>query len=176
MRCTALLPLILLTLFACGCETDIVTGDSVVDEPDTADPVPPASTVDDALALEALDQVNALRAEGCSCGGQFFPSAPALRLDPKLQAAAETHSADQAAQRDMSHVGSDGSRVGARVTNAGFQWRGVAENVAWNQRSVEQVVTAWKGSTGHCKNIMNPDYEFMGLAEEDWYWTQVFAR
>ena len=76
----------------------------------------------------------------------------------------------------MGHVGSDGRRVADRLSDAGFTWRGVAENVAWNQRSVEQVVNAWKGSTGHCKNIMNPDYEYMGFAVEDWYWTQVFAR
>lgn len=174
MRCTALFSVFLLALFACSCETDLVTGDPVNDATD--DITPSQETVDDALSLSALSLVNTLRAEGCTCGGQYYGPAPALALHPQLQEAAAVHSADQAARRDMNHVGSDGSRVGDRVRRAGFDWRGVAENVAWNQRSVAQVVNAWKGSAGHCRNLMNPDYEYMGFAQKDWYWTQVFAR
>ncbi|MFT7121409.1 MAG: hypothetical protein ACJAZ9_001587 [Neolewinella sp.] len=166
--------LALLLLFSCGCETDLTTGTTVTDTDVIEEPG--STTVDDAKALEALNLVNDLRASGCTCGDEVFPPAPPLKLHATLQSVAEFHSADQANRQIMGHVGSDGRRVADRLSDAGFTWRGVAENVAWNQRSVEQVVNAWKGSTGHCKNIMNPGYEYMGFAVEDWYWTQVFAR
>jgi len=150
--------LFVLLLSATGCETDLVTGD-VAD--DTATPTEP---------------VNDARAAGCDCGGQFYPATGALSLHPQLQTAAIAHSNDMSARRDMNHLGSDGSRVGTRLTRAGFVWRNAGENIAWNQRSVEQVFNAWKDSPGHCANMMNPVYEYMGLAEENWYWTQVFAR
>lgn len=201
MRFTALLTLFFLTLFTFSCETDLVTGEpedvTVTDTNDggdddeedhsrnsnndndggngNEDPGESDDGIFNPLALEALDRVNALRAQGCSCGGQYFAPAPALQLHFQLQAAAVAHSADQAARGSMGHVGSDGSRVGQRLTRAGFSWRAAAENVAWNQRSVEGVVAAWKNSAGHCRNMMNPDYDFMGFAVRDWYWTQVFA-
>lgn len=178
MRFSALLPLLFISLFTFSCESDLVTGeldDDIVTESDDS-PTTTDSDGFDAFSLEALDRVNAIRAEGCSCGGEFFGPAPALRLQAQLQSAAIAHSADQAERGVMGHVGSDGSRVGQRLTRAGFTWRGAAENVAWNQRSVERVVDAWKNSAGHCKNLMNPDYEFMGFAVKEWYWTQVFAR
>lgn len=171
MRFTFFLTLLSLSVFAFSCETDLVTGDDTVSSTSSN-----TDNVDDALAQNALELVNALRIEGCTCGGQFFPSVDPVRLQANIQAAAVAHSADQAARQDMDHVGSDGSRVGDRVTRAGFDWRSVGENIAWNQRSVSQVVNAWKNSEGHCKNMMNPDYKYMGFAVEDWYWTQVFAR
>ena len=158
-----------------SCETDLALGDFPEDQVIT-DPTAPSPDAAEALALEALDRVNALRAEGCNCGGEFFgPTAP-LSLHPQLQRTAVLHSADQASRGRMSHQGSDGSRVGDRLSAQGYNWRTVGENVAWNQRSVAQVVAAWKSSTGHCKNIMNPAFTQMGLAVEDWYWTQVLAR
>lgn len=176
LRHYLLLPAFLLLIFSCGCETDLTTGEMATDtEPPAAD-TPADNSVTNAQALEALVLVNDIRTAGCTCGNEVMPPAPALTLHPQLQQAAERHSADQANNQHMSHQGSDGTRVGDRLTATGYNWRNAGENVAWNQRSVEQVVNAWKGSPGHCQNIMNPAYTFMGLAEEDWYWTQVLAR
>lgn len=170
------LPFLLLLLFvATSCETDILTGDDLNDSSDDVF-TPDTNAPSNVNALEALDLVNAIRTAGCTCGNEVMPPAPALELHPTLQRVAEGHSADQASQQLMSHQGSDGSRVGERLTAAGYTWRNVGENVAWNQRSVEQVVNAWKNSPGHCRNLMQSTYVHMGFAVEDWYWTQVFAR
>lgn len=176
LRHYLLLPTFLLLIFSCGCETDLTIGEPPSDAADPVIDTPADNAVTNTQALEALALVNDIRAAGCTCGDEVMPPAPALRLHAALQLSAERHSADQASQQRMSHQGSDGSRVGDRLTAAGYSWRNVGENVAWNQRSVVQVVNAWKGSAGHCQNIMNPAYTFMGLAEEDWYWTQVMAR
>lgn len=78
--------------------------------------------------------------------------------------------------KTMSHVGSDGSKLGARVTREGYQWSTVGENVAWGYRTVASVMAGWLASSGHCKNIMNPYFTELGAAEVNYYWTQVFAR
>ena len=70
---------------------------------------------------ELLDLVNAARAE------QGMGS---LCLNSKLMAAAQAHSADQAANQNMSHDGSDGSSHIERAQRAGYDSTYVAENVS----------------------------------------------
>jgi uncharacterized protein YkwD len=130
----------------------------------------------DDLSLRTLELVNQTRQAGCKCGSQNMPSVPQLTLNAKLTVAARNHSADQASMSRMQHLGSDGSKVDTRVTRAGYTWRAVAENVAWNYPDVDAVFAGWLSSPGHCRNIMNANYTVMGMAEKDLYWTQVFAR
>lgn len=168
----------LLGLFSCACETDIATGEPTDEAREPAfEPTP--NTVDDSNssspAFVALDLVNNLRTKGCKCGTTTYAPTTPLSLDNRLMTAARNHSADMAANKKMQHKGTDGSNVGDRATKAGFTWRAVAENVAWNQRDVAAVVAAWKDSPGHCKNIMSPSYTHMGYADVDRYYTQVFA-
>ncbi|OAV44344.1 hypothetical protein A3850_007480 [Lewinella sp. 4G2] len=170
----------LFVLLSCGCETDIVTGEPVSGDSTvitTVEPVdePPTNTFS-SQQLRALELVNDIRAEGCRCGTEQMPPVAPLALAPALNRAAYAHSTDMARNNKMQHQGSDGSNVGQRVSSTGYEWRAVAENVAWNQPDVAAVVTAWKGSPGHCRNLMSSTYTEMGFAEQDRYWTQVFAR
>ncbi|KAI9141738.1 CAP domain-containing protein [Paraphysoderma sedebokerense] len=98
-----------------------------------------------------------------------------LCLDPKLMDSASLHSQDQARSGRMSHTGSDGSSPFTRIRQNGYQYRGAAENVAWNQASPQEVVNTWMRSSGHRANILNPTYTQMGIAVVNRYWTQVFA-
>ena len=48
---------------------------------------------------------------------------------------------------------------------------------------MEQVMSVWMGSDGHCANILNPNYNLLGVGYANvsgssmtHYWTQVFAR
>merc|ERR1719476_279344 len=75
----------------------------------------------------------------------------------------------------MSHTGGDGSSPGIRVTEQGYTWGTVAENVAAGQTSVPQVMTAWMNSPGHRSNILKNDIAHFGTAVVDNFWTQVFA-
>jgi uncharacterized protein YkwD len=173
------LSLLLCLLISCSaCESDLSTGEVVlqgddetaagVDDPTTGDFAP--------FAIATLSLINEVRSTGCQCGDENMPAVPVLGLHPQLTAAAQSHSEDQAAMGQMQHRGSDGSTVSVRLTRAGFTWRSVGENVAWNYPDVEAVIAGWLSSAGHCRNIMNADYRYMGMGEEDLYWTQVFAR
>jgi uncharacterized protein YkwD len=138
-------------------------------------PVEPADPPSAELAA-MLAAVNDLRAEGRTCGGERFGSAPPLVWNGRLEAAADAHTRDMAGHSHFDHVGTDGSTVGDRVTRQGYAWRRVGENIARYQQTVDQVVAAWAESPGHCANLMNPSYAEFGAAEADRYWTQVFGR
>lgn len=77
-----------------------------------------------------------------------------LVVSPTLTVAAQRHSDDQAAMGTMTHVGSDGSDGGARITGAGFTWGSWGENVAAGQTSAAAVVTAWMNSPTHRVNML----------------------
>lgn len=125
---------------------------------------------------ELVELVNDARADGRSCGARGWRDpAPPLATDPVLMGVAQAHSDDQQASGRMSHVGSDGRSLSARVGDAGYAWRALGENVAWGYASPEAVMAGWLASDGHCANLMNPAYEELGVGLAGSYWTQVFA-
>ncbi|KAL4129988.1 hypothetical protein PRIC2_005994 [Phytophthora ramorum] len=104
-----------------------------------------------------------------------------LCINKKLYAAAQRHSDDMAAKNYMEHDGSDGSTMSQRITDAGYEWDGVAENVAAGQEDVVSVMDSWIKSPGHLENIMG-DYTMCGFAYSynadstyGYYWTQDFG-
>ena len=90
-----------------------------------------AGTGPDAYPVEVLNEVNAFRAHN---------GLPPVRLNDQLNLAAARHSDFQASTATMSHTGQNGSQVGDRVSAAGYPWQTVAENVAFNQATPEEVV------------------------------------
>ena len=54
------------------------------------------------------------------------------------------------------------------------------ENIAWNQRSPEQVTNDWMNSPGHRENIMNRNFNYIGFGvayneRNEPYWCTVFG-
>jgi uncharacterized protein YkwD len=132
---------------------------------------------------QILALVNAARARPRTCGAESFGPAGPLRWNAQLGDAALAHSGDMAEKHYFNHKQPDGSLPADRVTATGYAWRRVGENIASGQRGVEEAVTAWLDSPGHCANIMNPTFTEMGAAwainplnqNRTAYWTQVFG-
>jgi uncharacterized protein YkwD len=125
---------------------------------------------------ELVALVNEARASGRDCGTRgWFDPAPPLRSDSLLMGVAQAHSEDQAARGVMSHQGSDGSAPADRVTDAGYTWRAVGENIAWGYPTAVSAMEGWLASAGHCANLMSPAFEELGVGLAGSYWTQVFA-
>ncbi|MGH3696656.1 MAG: CAP domain-containing protein [Pseudonocardiaceae bacterium] len=99
-----------------------------------------------------------------------------LRVDNRLNIAAQRHSVDMADRRRMSHTGGDGSRFTERIRAAGYPPPG-AENIAFGQPTAASVVAAWMASSGHRRNIMNCAYTAIGVGFDARgnYWTQNFG-
>lgn len=131
---------------------------------------------------EILRLTNAARAESRICGKQRFSAVRPLAWNARLAAAAEAHSRDMATRNYFSHSGKDGSQVGNRAAQEGYEWRSVGENIAAGQGSPKQVMSAWLSSPHHCANIMQGKYTELGAAyalntdsDTTIYWTQAFA-
>jgi uncharacterized protein YkwD len=113
---------------------------------------------------DVMAAVNAWRARGATCGTQAYPAVGALAWNAQLTQASLVHSDDMVARNFFSHTGSDGSSAGQRATRAGYVWRTWGENIAAGQVGVDNVITAWMNSPGHCANMMNANFRDIGLA------------
>ena len=122
-----------------------------------------------------LDAVNKTRTQARICGDKYFAAAPALRLDNRLNKAAFKHSEDMFKHQFLEHTSSNGDTLVERMQDENYSWRAVAENIAFNQKSINQVIEAWLSSPGHCSNMMSADYTQTGIANVNRYWTQVYA-
>ena len=122
-----------------------------------------------------LSLVNEWRLKGCNCGSTYFPPVNAVVWNDNLELAAYNHSKDMDDKNFFSHTGSDGSDAGDRLDRVNYAWQTYGENIANGYTSEEAVVKGWIESEGHCKNIMNANFQQMGVAKSGSYWTQVFA-
>ena len=126
-------------------------------------------------------------ARGRGCAGARTPIARASRADLQravvclvnverhqrgLPGLGESSRLDRSAQgwtnvmvthRYFSH----GADFAARISAVGFDWSNVGENIATGYKTPAAVVRAWMASTGHCQNILNPVYRYVGTGVAD---------
>ena len=102
-----------------------------------------------------------------------------VRYDSILDEAAERQARAMASRGKMSHD-LDGA-LPSRVGVYGYQWAAVAENLGWNYRSTPAVMTGWKNSPGHRRNLLNPNVTEIGFAAAvggngEPYWALILGR
>jgi uncharacterized protein YkwD len=107
---------------------------------------------------------------------------PALDVDLRLAAAAQTHADDMALNDFMSHTGTDGSDPADRALTEDYVYSSIGENVAAGFATAEDVVAAWMASPGHRANILGADFEQLGVGysyadgtQYEHYWSQSFG-
>jgi uncharacterized protein YkwD len=140
-------------------------------DPTTTGPESGSGSGSASVEAAVLALVNAERAK-VGCG--------ALTIDARLTAAAHGHSADMAARNYFAHDTPEGVGMAQRVTQAGYKWSAVAENIAMGYPDASSVMTGWMNSTGHRTNILNCVYRDIGIgvvanAKGSKYWTQDFG-
>ena len=127
------------------------------------------------LESQFLVAVNKTRSSPRMCGNKKFPAAPSLILNSKLTSASYKHSQDMSENQFLEHISSNGDTLVERMKAVGYAWSAVGENLAHNQKTIQQVIEDWLSSPGHCSNLMSSDYTQAGVAVVNWYWTQVYA-
>lgn len=132
----------------------------------------PDKTIQTAL----VEEINTLRATGCTCGDRFFDKTSPLAWNDLLAEAAEIHTRDMEQKGFFDHRGSDGSSAGDRIRRVGYSWTAYGENIGWGYTSVAQVVQGWKDSPGHCELMMDPKFKEMGAARIGTLWTLDLGR
>ena len=134
----------------------------------------------DGFKDEFLQRINEVRSKGCKCGNLYMPPAAPLVWNNKLADAAEDHARDMSKRQYFSHTSKDGRSIQDRITGAGYTYNGyksfaIGENIAQGQQTIAEVSNGWFKSPGHCKNLMNPSFEEIGVAEHNLYWVQDFG-
>ena len=127
----------------------------------------------DAAALSYAEQivklVNAERAK---------EGLPAVQLDAQITAAANIRAREIVQQ--FAHTRPNGSSFYTVLKENGISYMGCGENIAYGQRSAEEVMDGWMNSSGHRANIMNKNYKNIGVgyyqdARGVKYWVKLFT-
>ena len=99
-----------------------------------------------------------------------------LKYSDKLSEAALVRAEE--IQSVFSHTRPNGTRCFTAVTEAGINYRSVGENIAYGQRTPEEVMNSWMNSSGHRANILGA-YDYIGIGvtykNGTYYWSQFFA-
>ena len=146
-------------------------GGMLPDQPGNPAPDQPGTDgSQDAFANEVVRLVNEERAKA---------GLPALTVDRGAASAAQVRAKE--IERSFSHTRPDGSSFNSALTEAGVNFSGAGENIAYGQNSPEKVMEGWMNSSGHRANILNSSYTSIGVghyqnASGVNYWTQLFIR
>lgn len=137
-------------------------------EPTTI-PEETTAAVSNSYAEQVVNLVNKERAKA---------GLKALVIDKNIEAAALIRAKET--EISFSHTRPNGSSFSTVLRENGISFRGAGENIAWGQKSPEQVMKGWMNSPGHRANILNPRYTKIGVgyyksSTGRQYWTQLFT-
>lgn len=105
----------------------------------------------------------------------------ALSADPALERAALQQAGYMAETRKMAHTTRLGRDFASRLKDNGIRGA-AAENIASGQKDLGTLFTAWKNSSGHRRNMLDPRFSKYGLAyvaegeSGRRYWALVLGR
>lgn len=104
-----------------------------------------------------------------------------LEANKELTSAAEVRAKE--ISKVFGHTRPDGNSFNTAAKEAGFDGDYIGENIAGGRMTPADVVEGWMNSEGHRKNILRPEYNYIGVAylhksnsEYGRYWVQIFAR
>lgn len=140
----------------------------------------PATAAGDALEEKVIAETNALRRQN-----RRAPLAP----EKQLTVLAQNHARNMARQDRFGdgdkngHI-LDGRGFEDRIKASGYPYARVAENVGYQLNKPDAaaaMMAAWKKSTGHRRNMLNPEVTEIGVgaaqgASGRWYFVQIFGR
>lgn len=102
----------------------------------------------------------------------------AFNTNSTLTAAANKRA--QETVQSFSHTRPNGTKFSSVLQEYGISYRTAGENIAYGQRSPEEVVTGWMNSPGHRANILNGNFNKIGIgvyqSNGTLYWSQLFTN
>ena len=101
-----------------------------------------------------------------------------LTTNATLKAAADKRA--QETKTSFSHTRPNGSKFSTVLQEYGISYRTAGENIAYGQRSPQEVVNGWMNSPGHRANILNGSFGKIGIGVYQSggviYWSQLFTN
>jgi len=99
-----------------------------------------------------------------------------LRFNAQLTNAAQAHNNLMVQSNKLSHQFQGEPSFADRISQAGYRWLAVAENIADGQQTPEKVVSDWMNSPPHRQNILDAKYQEIGVGYGNSFWTQDFGK
>lgn len=112
----------------------------------------------------------------------------AMKLEPRLTAAAKRHNIDIATHGLMQHTATDCSQLRDRVWDEGYTWTAIAENLAGSKDTALKTMAQWLGSKRHLEQMTLAGMTDVGIAYDfnptgprkglplKHYWTLILGR
>ncbi|MHB1314095.1 MAG: SafA/ExsA family spore coat assembly protein [Christensenellales bacterium] len=106
---------------------------------------------------------------------------PALSTNWQLSRVARYKSQDMIDKNYFSHTSPTYGSPFTMMQSFGLRFSAAAENIAYGQRTAQEVVTAWMNSPGHRANILSRSFTQIGVgaakkSNGTMYWTQMFMK
>ncbi len=131
-----------------------------------------------AWRTDMLRQINSIRARH---------GVGALRIDDRLNRAAQIHSDDMARRDFFDHSSPEGTRMTDRADRAGYHWRRLIENIAAGYPNVAAAIEGWMESPDHRAGLLDNRVRDAGMGyvylprdggqiQKAHYWTLLVGR
>lgn len=106
---------------------------------------------------------------------------PLLKLNAELSRVARFKSQDMIDKNYFSHQSPTYGSPFQMMQKFGLRFSAAGENIAYGQRTAEEVMRTWMNSAGHRANILSQAYTNIGIgvakaANGTLYWTQMFMN
>lgn len=145
----------------------------------------PASAAPDGALGTLFELVNQARSQGQQCGSKAMPAVGPVDYNADLAQAAQGHAKDMADKNYFDHDSLDGRSFSDRIEATSYRGYAGGENIASGFQSAQDTLTGWLQSPGHCVNLMDRDFDHMGLgyaahneagySTPTTYWVQDFG-
>jgi uncharacterized protein YkwD len=132
-----------------------------------------------------FDLVNQARSQRQQCGAKSMPPVKPVTYNADIALAAQGHAQDMADKNYFEHDSLDGRSFADRIQATGYRGYPGGENIASGFPTAQDTLNGWLKSPGHCVNLMDGDFDHMGLgfaARKDprysttiTYWVQDFG-
>lgn len=105
----------------------------------------------------------------------------ALKYNWQAARVARIKSEDMINRNYFSHYSPTYGSPFRMLENFGLRFSSAGENIAYGQRTAQEVMNSWMDSPGHRANILSPSYTEIGVgaakkANGTLYWTQMFLK
>lgn len=152
--------------------SEIISANPQVPNPDLIYPgqtlyIPQVSNVSLDYENEVIRLVNDIRVQN---------GLNPLTANWELSRVARYKSQDMVDKHYFSHTSPTYGSPFDMIRAFGLSYRTAGENIAYGQRTPQEVVNAWMNSSGHRANILNASYKQIGVGyvSNGHYWTQMF--
>lgn len=123
------------------------------------------------IEQQVVDLVNKHRAEN---------GLNPLKINSSVSRVAQAKSEDMRDKNYFDHTSPTYGSPFEMLKSFGVSYKTAGENIAKGQKTAEAVVNAWMNSEGHRKNILNANFEEIGIGyatgNGTTYWTQMFIK